>query len=64
MRVDTIGGSPAGHPAVTADSYTITHCIMVIHAQRLTDQLDWEELLHDGFTHADTLWAAKDGGWV
>lgn len=51
--------------AVTAEGYTITDCIMVIHAKTdsAMDQSDSEQLSHEKrlrsciFAHADILWA-------
>lgn len=57
---------PGSLSAVTADSYTITHCIMVIHAKTdsAMDQLDSEKLSHEsGLAHADILWACTQSGY-
>ncbi len=46
---------PGSVSAVTADSYTITDCIMVIHAKTdsAMDQSDLEKLSHESdFTHS------------
>lgn len=53
---------------VTADSFTHTDCITVIHAKTdsAVDQLCWEELSYDSFLHIcstkDVLWALL-GHW-